>query len=304
MKKSSFAQAESLCEFTFLRLGKCWHLYTPENYPVFLTDMEDFRAAMTLLAICAVCFPSIRILTFQWMNNHLHVCLSGPEADVDSLFSMLKRYLGNYMKASGRKGILDDWDYKKRPVDSLNDLRNVIAYNNRNGFLVKDEYSPYSYPWGANRCFFNIDYAARYSVSSQVLTASKIRELFHTRELDGYKGMRMVDDVVCPLSFCDIGSAMKLFRNESHYFYCVSKNVESMRGIAAQIGESISYNDDELYAIVCNICRRQYSVDKPSLLPATAKVEVARKMRYDYNSSRKQIARILRIDPALVEQFL
>lgn len=302
--KNTFAQQESICEDSFRNSGQCWHLYTPEDYPVFLTGPDDFMAAMTLLAICAMNFPSIRILTFQWMNNHLHIALAGPEEDIAAMFGMLKRYLGNYMKACERKGILDSWDFKLRQTDSLGDIRNVIAYDNRNGFLVKDEYSPYDYPWGANKCFFNKDYAARFSSTGERLGVTQIRELFHTRELDGFKGLKMLDGVVCPLVYCDIDSAMRLFRNASHYFYCISRNVENMKSVAREIGESIYYNDDELFAIVCNISRGQYDVSRPSFLPAAAKVEVARKLRFEYNAKNKQVARILKIDEAVLASII
>ncbi len=143
---NSFANDENRCEFTFRQLGFCWHLYTPENHQVILTCKEDYCAAMTLLAICALNFPSVRILTFQWMSNHLHITLAGPEEDIIRLFAMMKKYLGNYMKAKDRAGSLGGWNCKLRPIEGLQDLRNVIAYNNRNGFLVNMYYTPSTIP--------------------------------------------------------------------------------------------------------------------------------------------------------------
>ena len=77
-----------------------------------------------------------------------------------------------------------------------------------------------------------------------------------------------------------------------------------MKSVAKEIGESIYYNDDELFAIVCNICRGQYDVSRPSFLPADAKVEVARKLRFEYNAKRKQIARLLKIDEAVLSSVI
>lgn len=302
--KKSFAQEEMQCESLFRLSGPLWHLYTPENHSVILANIEDFKAAVTLLAICAVAFPSVKVLTFQWMNNHLHIVLSGPEDDIAGLFKMLKRYLGNYLKYQERKGLLDSWDFCKRRINDLYDVRNAIAYVNRNGFLVHRNYSPFSYPWGANRCFFNPDCSARYSESKTVLRSQRIREFFHTRDLDGFSGLRMLDGYVCPFSFCDIVSAEGMFRNASQYFYSVSRNVESMKAIAKEIGESLYYNDDELFSIVCNISREKYSVSRPAFLPAAAKVQVAREMHFDYNAGNKQIARILKVDESLIDSFL
>jgi hypothetical protein len=59
-----------------------------------------------------------------------------------------------------------------------------------------------------------------------------------------------------------------------------------------------------MYSAVAELCRTTYSVTAPALLPKEAKVEVARKMHFDYNASEKQIARILRVDPGLVPSLL
>ena len=258
---------------------------------------------MTLIAICAVNCPSVKILAFQWMNNHLHIVLCGQEEDIARFFRMLKRYLSNYLKNRERDEVLATWDYKLRKIGSLNDIRNVIVYVNRNGFLVNKDCSPFSYPWGANKCLFNKDYAERSTTSKQKLGTSYIRELFHTRDLDGFKGLRMLDGHVCPSLYCDCVTAEGLFRNESHYFYSLSKSVENMKEIAKEIGESIYYNDNELFTIVCDICRSHYGIRKPSLLPATAKMELAKKMHYEYNAGTKQISRILRLDPAILNSL-
>ena len=300
---NSFANEEARCEYIFSTLGPFWHLYTPENHPVILVTKEDYCAAMTLLAICALNFPNVRILTFQWMSNHLHVTLSGPEKDIVALFAMLKKYLGYYLKSIGREVSLEGWDYRMRRVDSLNDIRNVIAYNNRNGFLVYSNYSPYSYPWGANKCFFNDDLAKRYEESGAVLRAEMIRRLFHTRALDSHSGLTLLDGYVCPLAFCDIKTAEGLFRNARHYFYSLSRNIERMKAVADEIGESIYYTDSDLFAALCSHCKEKYGIDKPQSLPPSGKAEMARMMHFEYNAGVKQIARMLKIDPALLESL-
>jgi len=302
--KNDFASEERRCELLFLSLGPCWHLYTPENHPVIFTDEADYKAAMTLTAICHLAFPQFRILTFELMSNHIHFTIVGPEKDLGPFFGMIRKYLEYYLQAKGRNTSLEDWEYKKRPIRTLDDARNVIAYDNRNGFIVNPAYSPYSYPWGANRCFFNTDHATRYAESKTVLRSDAIRKIFHTRTLDGFSGLVMLDGFVCPFAFCDITTAEGLFRNERHYFYSISKNVERMKEIAKEIGESIYYTDSDLFAIVRSYCKDRYGIDRPTLIPADKKIEVAKMMRFEYNASAKQITRMLKIDPNLLNSFL
>ena len=301
--KRTFAQEESRCEFVFRQLGLCWHLYTPENHPVIMTDKMDFQAGMTLLAICAFHFPSIRILTFQWMSNHIHITLAGPEEDITRMCTMLKKYLSNYLKAKGRAGSLERWDCKLRRIEGLQDLRNVIAYNNRNGFLVNDQYTPFNYPWGANRCYFNPDAKIRFQECTETLRLAIIRDISHSHKLVTYVGLPYMDGIVPPLAFCDIQIAERLFRSPRQYFSLVSRNIEGMKAIANEIGESIYYTDDDLYSIIIGICREQYNVASPNLLPARAKTELARKMHFEYNASAKQIARMLKVDQTVLDSL-
>lgn len=300
---NSFGIEENRCEIIFQRLGPCWHLYTPDNHPVILTCVADYKAAMTILAICAISYPSIRILTFQWMSNHLHITLAGPEEDISLMFDMLKKYLVKYLNAKGISSSLKDWKHTLRRIESLKDLRNVIAYNNRNGFLVNPDSTPLTYPWGANCCFFYPDAPRKGSVARETIHVRKIRELFHTHKLDGYKGLPFEDGYIPPSSFCDIESAEGVFRNARHYFSLVSRNLESMKAIAKEIGESVFYTDDDLYAAVCEICRKKYDARQPSLLSAQAKMEVARIMHFEYNAGAKQIARILKVDNSVLRSI-
>lgn len=297
---NSFSIEEGRCNYNFQQLGTCWHLYSPENYEIIFTGETDFKAAMTLLAICVCNFLSIRVLTFQIMNNHLHMVLCGPEEDVFLMFRMFKKYLSLYLKADGRSVSLKEWECKLRRIADLSDARNVIAYNNRNGFLVNNDTSPYSYPWGANRYFFNADIKSRVAEAGNKLTGKSIRTLFHTRELDRFAGLVTLDGYVSPIAFCDIDAAEGLFRNASHYFYAVSKNQEAMRTVASEIGENIFFSDSDLYLAVSTVSRDKYNVHNPSLLPVQAKIEVARMMRFEYNASPKQIARMLKLDLANV----
>lgn len=300
---NTFGIEENRCESIFQRLGPCWHLYTPENHPVILTCEADFKAAMTLLAICALSFPSLRILTFQWMSNHLHITLAGSEEDISLFFAMLKRFLGKYLKDRSKNADIGAWTYNLRRIESLKDLRNVIAYNNRNGFLVSPDSTPLTYPWGANKFYFNPDAKKRVEDRSGTLHFRVIREMFHTHKLDGFTGEPFMEGIIPPTVFCDIVSAESLFRNARHYFSLISRNMEGMKSIAEEIGESLFYTDDDLYSAVCEICRNNYGVRHPGLLPAQAKLEVARTMHYEYNAGAKQIARILKADLSVIRNI-
>ena len=302
-QKISFREQETRCEILFRDLGNCWHIYTPEKFPLVFGTDNDFKAGMNLVAICAVAFPDVRILTFEIMSNHLHLCVSGVEERVRALISMLIKYLGKYLKGNSRPIDLSEWNRAPRLISDLNDMRNVIAYINRNGYLVDSDSTPFSYPWGTNRFFFNPELIRFHEVSNEGLSQKYLRETFHTRLLDGCCGLVTIDGYVSPVSFCNISVAERLFRDAWQYFYKVSHDIESQQTIAAELGERIFYTDSELYAFVKSKCKTEFNVDSPPLLPHDAKVHMARVLHYDYNADNQQVARILRLDISIVDSL-
>lgn len=297
----TFSEQESRCSFIFNEFQPFWHLWTPENHPVFLSDKDTFKAAMSILAICGRMVHEVRIITFQLMTNHLHLTFAGSKDDGIRLFLLFKRYLANYLKGRGFAVGLSFGEVNPRQLGNLQDLRNVITYNNRNGYVVSPDETPFSYPWGANSYYFNYPSKARYRESRLKLTRDKIRLLIHSHEADKLpKSIVTVDGYACPMDFCDIELGESVFRCASHYFREVSRNIESQRAIAQEIGESVFYTDDELFGVVQSLCQERYCGQKPTLLPVSAKQELALLLHNEYNAGNKQIQRMLRLDASVV----
>lgn len=302
-RENPFRETELRCQMLFRDLGTCWHIYTPEHFPIVFGTEDDFKFGMTLIAICALSVPGVRILTFELMSNHLHITVAGELSAVLEFFRLIRGHLQRYLVSTGRPTDLSEWDRTPRQISDLNDLRNVIAYNNRNGFLVNQDSTPFSYPWGANRFFFNPELRLFHSSTTERMTVREVRRLFRTCTLDGFCGTKKVDGYISPVEYCDFVTVEGLFRSGQHYFHKLSRDVESQKSIAAEIGERVFYNDEELYTLVCVRCRKDYNVDSPLLLPSHAKVSMSKTLHYEYNSSNQQISRILRMDRSVVDSL-
>lgn len=300
---NDFVLKERGCEIAFMELGECYHLWTPENFEIIFTCDDDFKIGMSVIGICARLFPDVRIITFEVMSNHLHITASGDLRRIQDFFLAVKEKLNRSFSTKGRKICWDGFTAKHRLLSELQDLRNVIAYDNRNGFVVSNRYTPFTYPWGANRYYFNPDAKARALEHATPMTVRRLREVSHTKTNDGIKDLLTFEDCALPLSFCDIEAGERLFRDPPHYFNRISKSIESNAVIAKEIGESVYYTDDELYDTVARICSRKYGDAVPSRLPPQAKIEVAKTMSYDYNASAKQIQRMLKLDPAILKSL-
>lgn len=297
----SFYDKERECSLLFEALDKCFHLWTPEDFEVIFTCDEDFRIGMGIIGIAAKLFPDINIITFELMSNHLHItACCRNEQRLREMFVAIEKMLVRFSRHSGRYINWDGFKPGVRDITTLEDLRNVIVYNNRNGYVVSPDHTPFTYPWGANRYFFNPDAQRLASDNVRPMTVREIRRISHTHTTDSISGLMSFDSCALPLSFCDVAIGERIFRDRSHYFYKLSKNIESNMAIAKEIGERLFYNDDELFSVISKISKDRYNTMSPSTASSEAKIEMAKIMRFDYNASTKQITRMLKIQQELL----
>ena len=300
----NFIDLESRCSLTFRQSGPYWHLWTSENHQIIFQDKESFIAGVNILAICSRLIPDVKIITFQLMSNHLHLTLSGLIERILLLFELFKRYLGKYLKGRGISVDLSSFEANFRELSTLQELRNVITYNNRNGYVVTPDSTPFTYPWGANAYYYNDFAKSLYRESQSVLSKAERRSLIHSHDSDKLKEpIIKVDGYACPMNFCCVTFGEAVFRCASHYFREISRNIESQKDIAKELGERIFYSDDELFSVVLSICKDKYGGQKPSLIPAVAKSEVALLLHNEYNASNKQIQRMLRLEASFVDSL-
>ena len=309
---NNFNNQEALCALEFRELGDCYHLWTPENFEIIFTDAEDFKVGMSIIGIAACLFQDIKLLTFELMSNHLHQTLAGREDRILEMFAQIRRMLSKYFKAQGRSINWDKFEAHLRKLLTPEEVRNAITYNNRNGYVVNPDSTPFTYLWGANRYYYNPDAKALALQKATVMSAREKRNISHIHASDSITGLLAFEGYALPLSFCHIDEGERLFRNASHYFSKISRSIEADAKIAKEIGENIFYTDDDLYSAVCRMAAEKFPKsgvsgqeagnqnigrqNSPSLLPAQAKVELARAMRFDYNASDKQIMRMLKLD--------
>ena len=300
----SYSEMESKCSLTFSNSGPYWHLWTPENYQVIFPDKDAFIAGMNILAICSRLVPEAKVITFELMSNHLHLALAGLKEAALRLFKLFKRSLSRYLKSRGYTIDLSSLEANIRQISSLQELRNVITYINRNGYIVSPDTTPFTYQWGANTYYFNYSAKARFRESDATLTKPERRAFIHSHDADKLAHpIVKVDGYACPMDYCCIEFGEALFRCASHYFREISRNIETQKEIAEEIGEQVFYTDDELFGVVLAISKDKFGGLKPSLLPATAKKELAILLHNEYHASNKLILRMLRLEPSVVDSL-
>ena len=70
------------------------------------------------------------------------------------------------------------------------------------------------------------------------------------------------------------------------------------------IGEAVFYNDNDLYIAAVKISRDSFGSADLRTLPSAAKLELAKRLHYDYNASAKQLQRLISVDADLLAAII
>lgn len=309
VKEHSYFEKKDRCErvfeWTIQRYGGVWHLCTPgEKQPIIFKNPEDYGFAMTLVAMCAYDCPNVQVITFELMSNHVHFILCGSESDVMAFFTLFRKRLLRYLTT--RYGPTDLSNFvceKPIPIETVESLRNQICYTNRNNYVVDPDQTPFSYPYGANSYYFMPGAKRLNGKRFGGLTLRGKRSLIHARETDYPAEYVITDGYFSPMNYCRLDLGEAVFLDARHYFNKLAKDIESYREIAAIAGDSIYYTDDELFEVVKRICNDNYAGQRPKLLAKNEKIELARKLHYDYNADNAKISRLLKLPKTVVDQL-
>ena len=300
----SFSEKERICESVFACNGPYWHLYTDGTrmQNIFCSE-DDFRIGMWILAASLHMHKNVKALTFELMNNHVHLILSGMKMDCIRVFDDFASRLKHVF---ARKGRVIDWRYFEMNVISIDDiqmLRNEIIYVNRNAYVANPMYTPNSYPWGGGCFYFNCWVKYLNPTPLGKLKVNMQRELLHTRDVSLFSELLEIDSIPFAPSFCDIELGESMFRDARSYFGLLTRNAEAFSQIASRLKDMVFLTDDELYSVLCSFINKEYSVKTSAQLTGQQKIDTARYLRFNCNATNQQLRRLLRMEMSILEEL-
>ena len=280
-----------------------WHLCTPGQLSgILFSSKEDYVYAMNLIALCAALYlRRVKIYTFQVMSNHLHFVLSGSKENVLVFFDEFHRRLHRFYASGKELHKLRGFKCNLFEINDMNYLRNVIAYVNRNGFVVNRHVTPFSYLWGPNRFFFFPDSDFDAVVPIAKVSQKERQRIFRTHYNDFPDNYFFTNGYISPVCYCHISECEAFFHDAHQYFHYLSRRVESFSEIANQLGDKIVYTDDEVFSAAIALSVKNYDIKKLGALGPDQRTELARNLHFTYHASNKQICRVLGLDKAFVD---
>ena len=299
----TYAERERACEAAFDANGPFWHVYTDGTVMAdIFNSEEELNEGMIALAVCAMLFKSAELVTFELMNNHVHLIMKGAGEDCLKFFEMFKRRLKRWSQRIGKPVDWSKFNAEILEIETLRALRNEIIYANRNAYVANHNYHPFNYPWGGGIAYFNpvIDLLPVMSVVE--MGPRRMRDLTHYRYVEDIKGLLFINDVPFIPSFCRVDVGMSMFQDARSYFYGLSRNAEAQSQIAKRMKDSVCLTNDEMFSVAAQ-CAEERFASKLRMLTPPQKIELARKLHYDYNASNGQLRRVLNLELAVLDEM-
>lgn len=280
-----------------------YHVCTDGNALAWMfKDTEDFIAGVNRIGICAF-ETCIQIIAFILMDNHVHFVLYETLPKCKEFITRYKTLTGKWISSKYQlKEYLKHLPSEFILIESEEQLLDTIAYIDRNSIVAGGRYLPSEYPWGSARYMFrerripcgrHISEMSKKEVHESLNTWSTLPEDW------------MVDDqgmLIPERCFINIDFIEGLFRSPTRYLYHLSRKLEGK--IEMQQGIRAFIPDKELRPVTEELAKKLFGKSKVKDLDFNSKILLARKLRYDYASTPKQISRMLSMDSEILSKFI
>ena len=110
--------------------------------------------------------------------------------------------------------------------------------------------------------------------------------------------------MILPCFFMDITLAESVFKTPGRYLYFLSKKLEGDIDASISKWNSTFIPDKDLRIVVEQLAQSIGGVKDIRTLAIQHRLSIARKLRYDYASTPKQIARLLHLDLEMLKGYV
>ena len=264
-------------------------------------DEEDFVQGSNTIALATLKFP-VKVLCYALMDNHIHLLLMGRYDDCLAFFAWVLHRIARMFEAKyGVSGILKLQASDVQAVLDSKMLLNEVCYLLRNGYKARLG-SPYSYPWAPFECYFN-PYLPL--LQGSPLPGSKAVKRMFATHVKIPAEWEHIDGRILNKCFVDyrtvelkIGSSLDFFDRLRRF------DLESVVEQTHGIEEQLTFTDAEMQEKIRAVCANELHAVSPHQLERKDLLWLARTLARRFASPKKQIARLLGIDPSVLDKLL
>lgn len=278
-------------------------LFTTDHFEraLLFRDEEDFVQGANTIALASLMYP-VKVLCYALMDNHIHLLVCGRYDECRVFFTwVLHRLARIWEEKYGVSGILKLQASDVQAVTNRERLLNEVCYLLRNGYKARIS-SPYSYPWAPFECYFNPYLPLIHGAPMPGVKEAKRLFMTHVKIPSDWEH---VNGRILNKCFVDyrtveqkIGSSLDFFDRLRRF------DLESIVEQAHGIEETLTFTDAEMQEKILAVCNHEFHVTSHQQLGRKDLLLLARTLARRFASPKKQIARLLGIEPSILDQLL
>ena len=279
------------------------YLFTTDHLEraLLFRDEEDFAQGVNTIALATLQFP-VKVLCYALMDNHIHLLVSGWYQDCRAFFGWVLHRLARMLEEKyGVSGMLKIQAADIQAVTNKEMLLNEVCYLLRNGYKARIN-SPYSYPWAPFECYFNPYLPLIHGTHMPGVKEAKQRFGTHVKFPSDWEH---VNGCILNKCFVDyrtveqkIGSSLDFFDRLRRF------DLESVVEQAHGIEERLTFTDAEMKEKIRAVCSNELHVISHHQLERKDLLLLARTLARRFACPKKQIARLLGIEPSVLDHLL
>lgn len=264
---------------------------------------EDFIQGMNDIAMCVLGFD-VKILAFCLMSNHFHFVLFGSLEECRLFAEEYKRRCAMRMRSrNGDVQGLKDVKIQLDELDTFSYLENAIAYVLRNSLAAGILMMPYHYPWSSVSLYFR---------SGTLQVGERLCEMSERKRFRILKTRIAVPDtyvvnaegVICPSCYVEASMVENIFRSPARLMYMLSKKVENEVELQLGLAGQVTMTDQEIMTQMPALIKNEFGRDGLEQLTMEQRIELCLLLKRNYRANVKQIARLTRLSPDVVEKVV
>ena len=263
---------------------------------------QDFISGMNDIAICILGFD-VSILCFCLMSNHFHFLLYGTQEECRKFSEEYKRRCAMRMRLAGEVQGLKDVQVRLDFIDDQLYLENVIAYILRNPIAAGIWMMPYHYRWSSISLYFRGDDSPKGTRIGDLSNRQRFRILKSRLELPGDYVM---DDqgMILPSCYVDSASVEKIFGHPARLMMALARKIENDVELKFGVANDVTMTDQEILTQMKDLIKKEFGKDSISQLSAEQRISLCLMLKRNFRAGVTQIARLTRIDPAVVAKIV
>ena len=281
----------------------CFHVYSDgTRFSVLFETIQDKVYARNLIAVLAFQYH-IRVYCDVVMDTHFHLVGHGKPEDIARFVAQLKRLLIRYFNQSGRSCLLKEgiWILADPLADDV-EVMDKIIYVFRNPMDAGYPFLPEDYPWGVGRLFFHADSAVAVRRVAE-MTIDERRALLRTRASIPEEWEVDTNGMLLPRCYIDVDTVLRLFGSPRRFIAFLFVRKKDLTKQDEQCARAFleKRGDAELHAEAEAQSQRLFG-RRITKLTQAERIQIASILWQERRTlSRKQLARAVRMPPALVE---